>query len=109
MELDGATRIAQMLRNRDNPDEFGPCTAKVISINPLKLKMQDKIFLGGEYNNLIISDAIDKKLKSYTIARVTTKDGSYDCKTEIEIKINDSILVIPSQGSTWYAIDKVVI
>lgn len=101
--------LAMLFKERDNPETFGPCTAKVISINPLKLKMQDKIFLGGEYNNLIISDAIDKKLKSYIIATVTTKDGSYDCKTEIEIKVNDSILVIPSQGSTWYAIDKVVI
>lgn len=107
MELDGGTRIAQMFKDRNNPDEFEPCTAKVIAVNPLKLKMQEKIFLIAN-DNLIVSDTIDKKLKSYTIATVTIKDESYDCKTKIEIKVNDSILVIPSKGTTWYAIDKVV-
>lgn len=93
MEKDSLTTLAKFFKDRDNPDTFGPCLAKVINMNPLKLKMQEKIFLGGEYNNLIVSDTIDKKIKS----------------ASTDIKINDSILVVPSQGSIWYAVDKVVL
>lgn len=87
MEKDSMTKLAGLFKERDNKETFGPCLAKVINVNPLKLKMQDKIFLGSEYNNLVVS---------YTISQ------------DKNLKVNDSILVVPSNGSIWYAVDKVV-
>lgn len=85
---DGITELAMLLKQRDNPKGFEVSIATVIQSRPLQLKLSDKIFLGKEYNNLIVSSTL------YTNAP----------------EINDSIIVLPMQnGSLWYAIDKAVI
>lgn len=88
MARDGGTRIAMLFKERNNPNLMEITTAKVISTSPISLKVGEKIFLGREYNNLIITETVSKS----------------------SLTNGDAVLVIPTgNGSLWYAIDKVVI
>ncbi len=88
MPQDGYTRLAMLFKERNNPNLMEITTAKVISTSPISLKVGEKIFLGREYNNLIITETVSKS----------------------SLTNGDVVLVIPTgNGSLWYAIDKVVI
>ena len=88
---DPITKLAKIFKERDNPFTFSISTAKVISKNPIVLKIQDKVFLSAEYGNLKMSKYLSDQFPSS------------------EIKVGDEIIVVPnSSGSIWYAIDKVV-
>lgn len=88
MPQDGYTRLAMLFKERNNPSLMEITTAKVISTSPISLKVGEKIFLGREYNNLIITETVSKS----------------------SLTNGDAVLVIPTgNGSLWYAIDKVVI
>lgn len=88
MPQDGYTGIATLFKERNNPSLMEITTSKVISTNPILLKVGEKIFLGREYNNLIITETVSKS----------------------SLINGDAVLVIPTgNGSLWYAIDKVVI
>ncbi len=107
--MDSITKLAEIIKKRDNKEIFYIDTAKVININPLKLKLKNKIFLSEDYNNLKISDVLDKKIQESIVAKVTVQSVEYNCYSIPNVKINDEIIVVPiSDGNLWYAIDKVV-
>lgn len=77
------TELATFFKERDNKDFFGIQTAEVISINPIVMKLSEKVFLSKEYENLKIAEGL-------TVSQV-----------------GDELIVIPTlKGDLWYAIAK---
>lgn len=92
--MDAYTKLAKTLIERfENPQLWSLGTAVIISLNPFTLKYNDKIFLGREFDNLMVSDKIYYQLKNNTGER--------------KFNIGDNIIVLPTQdGNMWYAMDR---
>lgn len=129
---DKITELAMLFKQRDNPHNHEPCTAIVVQANPLILKVEDTIFLSGEYNNVCWSKSILAGYKrSFVINSISgvtgTRSGGggdasfaghdHDYKAPVtgtiewtdSPQIGDEYIVIPiSNGSMWYVFDKVV-
>lgn len=130
-ENDMITDFAMLFKERENPQTHQPCTAVVVSESPLVLKVEDRLFLSKEYNNVCWSKSILAGYKrDFLINPVSgeTKDTgtnipspvpnhTHDYKSPItgsitwtdNPKVGDEYIVIPiSNGSMWYVFDKVV-
>lgn len=129
---DKITKLAQMLRSRDNPTPFEIGTAIVVKESPLVLKSEDSIFISSAYNNVVWSKSILAGYKrSFLIDRVNgvtgtrsggggdsayaAHDHNYKAPITGDIqwtdnpKIGDEYIVIPiNNGNMWYVFDKVV-
>lgn len=77
------TELATFFKERDNKDFFGIQTAEVISINPIVMKLSEKVFLSNEYENLKIAEGLTAS------------------------QVGDELIVIPTlKGDLWYAVAK---
>ena len=123
--MDKLSELAMHFKNRDNPTSFDISTALVVSINPIILKLSEKVFLSAEYNNLVISahmlEGYKRKIdftgisggKTSIAGSPSHEHDIVSLKGEVTfydgIKIGDEIIVVPiSNGAMWYAIDKAV-
>lgn len=71
--------LAKMLKERDNKNSIGPCTGKVVGINPLKISILDGQII----------------LQQYQLIR---------CAHVVSLIINDEVLVIPAENEQVFFI-----
>lgn len=117
------TRLAMMLKERDNPVNYEISTAIVINENPLEFKTADGIFISKEYGNMTILQSILKGYRrkflidNITGVTETSQAHTHNLKANIvgEItwddgpKVGDEYIVIPTaKGTMWYVFDKAV-
>lgn len=131
-ENDKVTEFAMLFKERENPQTHQPCTAVVVNESPLVLKVENRLFLSKEYNNVCWSKSIlagykrdflidpvngDTANKSGGTGMAEFASHSHDYKAPItgsitwtdNPKVGDEYIVIPiSNGSMWYVFDKVV-
>lgn len=129
---DKITELASIFKERDNPSPFQAGTGIVVKENPLTLKVEESIFLSGEFNNVIWSKSILAGYKRdflinpvYGVTGMRSGGGGdaefashdHDYKADItgsimwtdNPKIGDEYIVIPiHNGNMWYVFDKVV-
>lgn len=131
-ENDKLSELAMLFKERDNPQNFEPCIGVVVQESPLVLKVEDKLFLSKEYNNVVWSSEIlagyKREFVVDTVSGVTgTRSGGggdasfagHDHEYKAPItgsiqwtdgpKVGDKYIVIPiSNGSMWYVFQKAV-
>lgn len=129
---DKITELASIFKERDNPNPFQAGTGIVIKENPLTLKVEESIFLSGEYNNVIWSKSIlsgykrdflidpvvgvtDLRTGGSGESSYSAHDHPYKAPITGSImwtdnpKLGDEYIVIPiHNGNMWYVFDKVV-
>ena len=91
-EMDGVSRLAALLKDRENVENFNISTVTLISKSPVSFRVSDKLFINKEYGNMVLSSSV-----SEYVSRETTVSG-------------EVFIAIPTpDGNTWFVIDKAVI
>lgn len=114
--------LGQLFRERDNPtNKIGNCLGKVLSINPMKISIQNgRYIIKGE--QLYVSYHLLERKSSYSQMSQSGNisinchpcTGSYtsNCTGTITldevIKVGDLVLLVPTQSEQqWIAVDVV--
>ena len=80
-----AQRIGSALRDRDNKTALGIQIGEITSVSPLEIKLSESITLEQDLDEIVLSNT----MKSYILLG------------------GEKVIVIPSDGETFYVIDKV--
>lgn len=91
-DMDGIVAIANLLKDRDNPDNFTISTVDLINKSPITFKASGRIFINNEYENMTLSNTA----YNLVISELTSLGSKF-----IAIPVPD--------GNMWFIIDKVVI
>lgn len=95
--MDGIIELAKLFKERENPSVIGLQIGKVISVNPIKIALGDKIILDAD--DLVISESAYYKydLVNGVLNKVP------------KLKMKDKIILLPTNNEqTYFVIDKVV-
>jgi hypothetical protein len=95
--MDGINELAKLFKERENPQQFGINTGKVVSLSPLKVAFGESIILEGD--NLVVSASA---CYEYVLGAETVQQKN-------KLSIGDEVILIPSIDiQKYYLIDKVV-
>ena len=86
-ENDKLTELAMLFKARDNPKNYEPCIGVVVQESPLVLKVEDKLFLSKEYNNVVWSSEILAGYKREFVIEVLPEDSENTGEDLVHLKI----------------------
>ena len=90
-ENDSIVRIANLFKQRDNPNNFNITTGVLISKSPIQFRVNDKFIVSNQEGNMIIT----KNTYNYIISHVNP--------------LGLRFIIIPTpDGSTWYVLEEVM-